>query len=97
MNHNIYADMQDNTRKCFAVVIDGITLFFSYETLIGAHTIEKQMRIENTWGPTTGKHINRLGMSDFTIVSEDELIEEIVNALYKQAIETVNKRVMKKG
>ncbi len=38
-----------------------LTIYFSYETAIGFHVAGKgYTAVENQWGPTTGKHLNRL-------------------------------------
>lgn len=43
----------------FSVVhIDGLDLYFSYETCIAFHGDGKLVIRENDWGPTTGKHLN---------------------------------------
>lgn len=50
--------------------------FFSYQTCIafrgevnGKYRI---MRIENSWGPTTGRHFNEMGCRDWPIVESIE-------------------------
>ena len=51
--------------------------YFSYETCIAikktyADGAYWSQRLENVWGPTTGRHINELGVSGFEIVDELE-------------------------
>lgn len=59
------------------VTLRGIQLYFSYETLIAVSGFAggeyKRMRLDNCWGPTTGRHINDMGLRDWPIVDDDEL------------------------
>jgi len=51
-------------------------LYFSYETCIGfqgfSNGVYHAVRLDNSWGPTTGRHINDLGISSLPIVDSDE-------------------------
>lgn len=61
---------QSNAKK---VSIGDLTLYFSYETIVGFHHYTTgNVARENDWGPTTGKHFNvfsekkeRLGAEQF--------------------------------
>lgn len=65
----------DNYGSSRAVVIGSLTLYFSYKTVVAVHDRQTGKRhiSENTWGSTTGRHINcinrdksiRLNRSDF--------------------------------
>ena len=47
--------------------------YFSYETCIAAVLpCGDSIRIANSWGPTTTRHFNELGCSDFEIVPTSE-------------------------
>ncbi len=59
--------------QCRALEVDGRTLYFSYETLIGAEVDGKKYRRANEWGPTTGRHINRCGLATAEVVTADIL------------------------
>jgi len=56
------------------VTLNNKKFFFSYETLM-AFEIEGflQVRIENTWGSTTTKHLKAMGCSQFEIITQAEL------------------------
>jgi hypothetical protein len=42
-----------------AVEIGDLTLWFSYQTVVGFERVgHSPVVIENRWGPTTGKHLN---------------------------------------
>lgn len=57
----------------YVVAIDDLYMFFSYNTLIGMAYDDVQCRVENTWGPTTGKHMSIFNIRGFEIVSKDDL------------------------
>jgi hypothetical protein len=64
------------------VSINGADYYFSYETCIAFSGRCKDgnyrtLRIENHWGPTTGRHFNEMGLSDFKIV-EDDVFHEMI-------------------
>lgn len=40
------------------VSVNGLTLWFSYETVIAFQDTGNVVVSENVWGPTTGKHLN---------------------------------------
>lgn len=42
------------------VTIGPVTLYFSYETVIAVSDPFDSAVRENVWGPTTGKHLNRV-------------------------------------
>ncbi len=64
------------------VDIGNVRLFFSYETLIAIQSGEVYTaRRDNVWSPTTGRHINEMGIAHFPIVDEDELEELVFEAL----------------
>ena len=44
--------------KC--VEIDDVELYFSYETVVGLRYRGRTVVTQNTWGPTTGKHLNAI-------------------------------------
>lgn len=52
-----------HTPNYATVYVGDVTLYFSYHTVIGFHTYETGTVVrQNDWGPTTGKHINALGV-----------------------------------
>jgi len=76
--------------QAHVVTIGANRYFFSYETCIAFHGIANhtpehggkpeiaKVRLDNHWGPTTGKHFRELGCSNFDVVSP-ELFDKIVN------------------
>jgi len=67
--------LQSGKQSAYTVDIGDTTLFFSYETLVGVWSPRQHARIENVWGPTTGKHINAFGLKDSPVVEPEELAQ----------------------
>ena len=55
------------------VRINQHTLYFSYETCIAYEGPLGRFRLENSWGPTTGRHINEMGLKDLPIILDQEM------------------------
>ena len=50
---------------CLMVEVGGRTLYFSYETLVAFEGRDGRRVVrENSWGPTTGKHLNWIDGGD---------------------------------
>lgn len=64
---------RDRDTKCYIVTIGDVEVFISYTTVIAIRSPKGRGRLENVWGPTTGRHINEMGLRDWPIVSDDEL------------------------
>lgn len=62
--------------KATIVTIGRTTYYFSYTTCIAISAIEgnqfTQVRIRNSWGPTTGRHFNEMGCKNFREVSGEQ-------------------------
>ena len=48
-------------------------VFFSYETPIAYEGPLGRCRVANVWGPTTGRHMNEMGLRDFHEVTPEAL------------------------
>lgn len=84
----------DTSRKCYSISsIANMSMFFSYETLIAVCINGKTIRVTNTWGPTTGRHFNLMGLKDAQKVNQNKMYEEIQKQLTKYGIELMNKRI----
>jgi hypothetical protein len=65
--------------ECRIVRINGLQLVFSHNTLIGffaagdTSSRERAYRLENRWGPTTGRHMMESGIYHAAIVTEQQL------------------------
>lgn len=70
--------------KMYAASLGSLSLFFSYDTLIGASYSGYRsgtVRLHNRWGPTTGRHFNEHGLQHARVVSEDELQAFVAHAV----------------
>lgn len=53
------------------VSVGNLTLWFSYQTVIGFQTTGNVVASENVWGPTTGKHLNQFSDKSDRLPRED--------------------------
>lgn len=79
--------------KCYIVCVGGVTTYISYETVIAAEYKGECVRAQNTWGPTTGRHMRDMGVYDWPQLSLRELYEKVdafcVDALLQRAKESL--------
>lgn len=70
-------------RSNFSIVrLSGVTLAYSYETIVGFQTPGHLWTvIENQWGPTTGKHLNWLDDDKTNRIPPDEFKARLRAAL----------------
>ena len=72
---------QREVRNFKSVKIGAITLYISYETIVGFCTPPTGLCVtENVWGPTTGKHLNMISEKEDRIPRQEFLkkLESIV-------------------
>ena len=48
--------------QAYEIELGPHTLYISYETVIGYCGPVDRFRLTNLWGPTTGRHINEMGL-----------------------------------
>ena len=64
------------------VTINGVRLLFSYETIVGFDAGNGWVVRENSWGPTTGKHMNQeTGVKPENRIPADEFATELETTL----------------
>ena len=67
----------------------GVTMYFSYETLIAVSGAMDGhylcFRRENVWGPTTGRHIHEMGLRGATVVNTEEELEQYLDRMMLHA------------
>jgi len=76
-----FSKRTNRNTQAFVIHLGPHAFYISYETIIAYHGSGHRVRLFNSWGTTTGKHINEMGLSDFKIVGEEEL-----NSLINQAV-----------
>ncbi len=55
--------LDGTNNKCHEVKIGGITLWFSYETIVAYEDEEGNLLVsENYWSNTTGRHLNAIAL-----------------------------------
>jgi hypothetical protein len=65
------------------VTMPGISLYFSYETVVAYQTDTDGLVVsENCWGPTTGKHLNWICSDRKRRVKRELFEEKLQNALH---------------
>ena len=65
------------------VTINGVALYFSYETLVGVWGPKGRFISENDWSNTTGKFLNELEPDKKARVSHEKVVEEAQQMLQK--------------
>lgn len=68
--------------NCTTVRIGGVSLYFSYETIVGFRTSETGTVLsENIWSQTTGKHLNVHGCREDRIphAEFEKKLEEVLS------------------
>lgn len=83
----------DSTRKATQIGFCGYTLFFSYDTLVGYAGSEGDCRLGNVWGNTTGKHMARMGILEFPVVSKEELNYRIQRSLVSVGMNLLKNKI----
>lgn len=67
----------ERNTQCHVVQIGDHEFFFSYQTCVAYRSSTMRCRLENVWGPTTGRHINEMGVKAWPIVTK-EVMENTV-------------------
>lgn len=72
---NFWKPTSRNT-PVYKMTVFGVTFTVSYETVVAVHgrlnSQGKMARLENVWGPTTGRHMNDAGVRDYPVLCEEE-------------------------
>jgi hypothetical protein len=76
--------------ECYVVTVGSAEVFFSYETPIGVIGVGRggervAVRRKNVWGPTTGRHMNEMGLRGAVREIEDEaefaeILDDVITA-----------------
>lgn len=74
------------------VSVMGVNVLFSYQTAIAFNDDRQRLRVRNTWGPTTGRHMNEANVRDYTEVSDKAFNEALDAALVRSALESVKNK-----
>ena len=71
--------------NCTWVEFGQITLYYSYETIVGfsEYPNSKLVLCENIWGTTTGKHLNWIDSDKSKRLPRSEFVRELEKVLVK--------------
>ena len=89
----ISARHAERNTQMYKTTLNGITLFCSYDTVIGYSSSYNRARLANSWGPTTGRHMNEHGIRDYPEVAENEMENMIRDDFNRIALEDIKSRV----
>ena len=78
--------------EAYSIDIGYNRLYISYEAIVAFtdSAMNSSCRIENHWGPTTGRHMREMGVHDFPIVSDEEMERRIDSAICHYALGKLN-------
>jgi hypothetical protein len=82
-NYGDYSSENYGSSRC--VRINNLTIYFSYSTVIGFADSTGIYITENTWGPTTGKHLNWVNRSQERLPRE-KFEEKLKEAFIRHGI-----------
>ena len=76
--------------KSYEVFIGGLNLVFSYSTCVAMyyHPLGLCGRLDNRWGPTTGRHLKEMGAWVFPVVESHELEAMVEQAIQHMGMES---------
>lgn len=78
----------NNKARCLE--LGTMRFYFSYDTCIAMSYNGERIRLDNTWGPTTGKHINQLGVREFKVVDDTQFAEAVHAAVREYGLQLFN-------
>ncbi len=78
--HGNSASAENNAK---VIKINGMSFYFSYETLVAVNTGSELKVLQNYWGPTTGKHLNAIDGGDKE-AKDKRLDKDAFDAFVKQ-------------
>jgi len=83
----------ERNTQAYRTSLNGITLYCSYDTVIGYSSPFNRARLHNSWGPTTGRHINEHGIAGYPEVTEGVMETMIRDDFNRIALEDIKSRV----
>lgn len=91
-----FSNATNRNTKCYWVQVNDLTVLVSYETIVAASYNGQHVRLDNRWGPTTGRHLKETNTVNNRIVSECELYEFVSSALTRNALDRLSARLVGK-
>ena len=59
-----YGKYSGNNENTIAIMLNDLTIYFSYNTIVAFDFNGELFVVKNEWGPTTGKHLNWIDGGD---------------------------------
>ena len=82
--------INDGTINRNRVIFGNLTLYFSYDTIVGFKVGSKVVCRENDWGTTTGKYLNDIEPNKKLRVEKDVFEKNLVEAFENEILEIKN-------
>jgi hypothetical protein len=76
--------------KAHVLQLGSLRLHFSYETCIALGYKGERIRLANVWGPTTGRHINQMGICKYREVTVEEFMTKVHAAVMQHGLDQFN-------
>lgn len=84
----------DRKTEAYVVCIGDYTLYISYSTVVGVYGPDECIgRRHNEWGPTTGRHMREMGISDYPEVDEGTINSWINRAIADTGMAIIEQRL----
>jgi len=77
--------------ECYKLWIGTTVFYISYNTIIAITTEEGGRRLENTWGPTTGRHMTEMGIRSWPVITDEKMEVLIKQSLMRTGAEIAMK------
>lgn len=91
-----FSKATNRNTKCYWIHVNDLTVLISYETVVAASYNGQHVRLDNRWGPTTGRHFRDTNTYDNRVVTEGELDEFVSSALTRNALDRLSTRLVGK-
>lgn len=79
--------------ESYELYIGHYAFLISYETIVAVRCMEGHYKLQNVWGPTTGRHINEYGGRDWPVITLEEMQGYVKRAIVETAGELVQERI----
>lgn len=83
----------DRNTKCLYLDVGGVGMVVSYTTVVAASYAGRRIRRVNTWGPTTGRHMQETNCHDWPQLEEAEFEEALNEMILRSIADRVGRRL----
>ncbi len=93
MNFVCFSKATNRNTQCYWVVVAGVQLLISYETVVAVLAHKDSARRGKDWGPTTERHLYETGCKTFPIMEEKEFNEHVEHLVRDALVKEVSRRL----